>query len=337
MFFGKKPRKDIFSSISGIDPKDEHRDFRLLESFVTDAFEEQKKARRWSIFFKSLTFLYLFFVLLAFYPAFTGGASSGSGGKNESHTAVVKFSGAIATDQPASAGKINAGLRAAFKEDNAKAIILFMNSPGGSPVQSGYVYDEIMRLKKEYPEKKLYAVIEDLGASGAYYIAAAADEIYANRSSLVGSIGVTASSFGFVDFIEKLGVERRHFTAGEHKAFLDPFSPVKEDEKEFWQEVLRSTHEQFVNAVKDGRGERLMITDEITSGLVWNGEQALALGLIDGLGSARYVAREIIGEEELVDYSVREASLQKFLNNFGVSIGSGIAKYFSESEVGMKF
>lgn len=337
MFFGKKSNTDIFSSISGVDPKDEHRDFRLLESFVTDAFEEQKKARRWSVFFKTLTFLYLFFVLLAFYPALTGGLSSGNGEKSEPHTAVVKFSGAIATDQPASAAKINAGLRAAFKEENAKAVILFINSPGGSPVQSGYVFDEILRLKEEYPDKKLYAVIEDLGASGAYYIAAAADEIYANRSSLVGSIGVTASSFGFVDFMEKVGVERRHFTAGEHKSFLDPFSPVKEDEKAFWEDVLQNTHKQFVDAVKEGRGERLTITEEITSGLVWNGEQALVLGLVDGLGSARYVAREIIGEENIVNYSFREAPLQKILNNFGVSIGGGIAKYFSESDVGMKF
>lgn len=329
LFSRVKSQGDVFDNISRIDPNDEHRDFRLMEAFVQDAFSEQKKARRWSIFFKALTFIYLFFALIVFVSPFSGKVSGGAS-KSKSHTAIVKFSGAIAADQKASAAKINAGLRAAFKSEHAKAIVLVMNSPGGSPVQSGYVYDEVLRLKEDNPDKKVYAVIEDLGASGAYYIAAAADEIYANRSSLVGSIGVTASSFGFVDLMGKIGVERRHFTAGEHKAFLDPFSPVKEDEKVFWETVLDSTHEQFIKAVKDGRGERLNITHDISSGLIWNGEQALELGLIDGLGSARFVAREIIGEEDLVDYSFREVPLQAFLKNFGVSVGSGFAKYFSE-------
>jgi protease-4 len=206
--------------------------------------------------------------------------------------------------------------------------MLVINSPGGSPVQAGYVFDEIKRLRLLYPDKKLYAVIAELGASGGYYIAAAADDIYADKASLVGSIGVTASSFGFVDLMKKIGVERRHFTSGEHKAFLDPFSPAKEIESEFWQEVLDVTHQQFIDVVKIGRGDRINQQENLTelfSGLIWNGEQALTLGLIDGLGSPGFVAREIVQAENIVDYSVSPSALEKLTKRLGVSIGSGIA------------
>lgn len=328
MFF----KKDTHSQI---DPTDEHRDFKLMESFVVDAFEEQKKSRRWGIFFKSLTFLYLFVGIMVFYPLMSGNLERPSAKK--SHTAVIRIDGVIATDESASAANINSALRKAFENEHAKAIILAINSPGGSPVQSGYVYDEIFRLRAEYPDKKVYAVIEELGASGAYYIASAADEIYANRSSLVGSIGVTASGFGFVDVMNKIGVERRHFTSGEHKAFLDPFSPVKEDEKAFWQDVLKSTHDQFIDAVKKGRGERLTMTDTITSGLVWNGEQALSNGLVDGLGSARYVAREIIGEDELIGYAQKKSPIAEFMKNFGVSVGEGIGNFLVRNHVELQY
>lgn len=328
MFFKK-------NTSSHVDPNDEHRDFKLMESVVVDAFEEQKKSRRWGIFFKSLTFLYLFVGILVFYPVINGGVERSSAKKD--HTAVIRIDGPIASNESASAANINSGLRRAFKNDHAKAIILAINSPGGSPVQSAYVYDEIYRLRDEYPDKKVYAVIEEIGASGAYYIASAADEIYANRSSLVGSIGVTASGFGFVDTIKKLGVERRHFTAGEHKAFLDPFSPVKEDEKLFWEQVLKSTHVQFIDAVKKGRGERLTITDDITSGLVWNGEQALTNGLIDGLGSARNIARDIIGEEELVGYSQKKSPIAELMKNFGVSVGEGVGHFLMKNNVELTY
>ncbi|MBU2984034.1 S49 family peptidase [Saccharophagus degradans] len=317
MLFRNRP------STTGVDPNDEHRDFKLLEAVVVDAFAEQKKARRWGIVFKTLTFAYLFVVLMLFVA---GAQQSGVVNVTEDHTAVVMVRGAIAGDKEASAPRINAALRAAFENEHAKAIVLAVNSPGGSPVQSAYVYDEIMRLKKEYPDKKVYAVIEDIGASGAYYISAAADEIYANRSSLVGSIGVIASGFGFTGTMEKLGVERRVYTSGENKAFLDPFSPANEQHEEFWEGVLAEVHVQFMDAVKAGRGDRLKDNDTVFSGLIWNGERALEMGLIDGLGSARDVARDVIKHEKLVDYTRRKSPLQELMNSFGVSVGEGIAR-----------
>lgn len=311
------------SKKSQINPNDPNRDWLLLEDLLRDTYSEQKKSRRWGVVFKSLTFVYLFILLGTFFIGARSGGVSVPYAKP--HVAVVRLDGVIAADESASAGKVGEALRNAFKNNQAKAVILAINSPGGSPVQSGYIYDEMLRLRSLHPDKKLYAVIADIGASGGYYVASAADEIYADKASLVGSIGVTASSFGFVEAMNKLGVERRHFTAGEHKAFLDPFSPVKEEEKLFWQEVLQKTHEQFISAVKTGRGDRLTLTEEITSGLIWNGEQALALGLVDGLGGARYVAREVVGEEDLRDYTIKDSPLKMLLQDFGVSIGKGVA------------
>lgn len=307
---------------TSIDPNDEHRDWKLIESVVADAFVEQKKARRWGIVFKSLTFAYLFVVLILFV---NGPRRSGVVLPTESHVAVIRVEGVIAAEESANAADIGEALRNAFENEFAQGVVLAINSPGGSPVQAGYIYDEMMRLKALHPEKELFAVIADLGASGGYYIAAAADQIYANRASLVGSIGVTASGFGFTEAIDKLGVERRHFTAGEHKSFLDPFSPIKAEEKEFWQEVLESIHLQFIAAVQEGRGDRLLMTDEIASGLIWNGEQSLALGLIDGLGSVRSVARDVIGEEDLRDYTIKRSPFKLLLEDLGVSIGKGVA------------
>lgn len=307
---------------NSIDPSDEYRDWRLIESVVADAFVEQKKTRRWGIVFKSLTFAYLFIVLAMFT---IGARNRGITLPTEPHVATIRVEGVIAADEAANAGSIGQALRDAFENEHAEAVILSINSPGGSPVQAGYIYDEMMRLKALHPQKKLYAVIADLGASGGYYIAAAADEIYADKASLVGSIGVTASGFGFTGTLDKLGVERRHFTAGEHKSFLDPFSPLKEDEKEFWQNTLQEIHQQFIAAVKEGRGDRLIMTDEIASGLIWSGEQALALGLIDGLGGVRHVARELVGQEELRDYTVKESPLKLILEDLGVAVGRGIS------------
>lgn len=295
-----------------------------LERFVSENFSEQRRARRWGIFFKTLTFLYLFVVLILFVSSgYVAGPKAG-----EAHTAVVTVSGVIAADQAANANTIVTGLRRAFEAEHSAAVVMVVNSPGGSPVQSGYVYDEIWRLREKYPDKKLYSVITDLGASGGYYMAVAANEIYADKASLVGSIGVTASSFGFVDAIERLGVERRHFTSGEHKAFLDPFSPLKSEEGEFWGGVLANVHAQFIEVVRRGRGDRLKSSSgadgvDIFSGLIWSGEQALELGLVDGLGSPGFVAREIVGVEEVIDYTVKPSPVEALVKQLGVSVGHG--------------
>lgn len=300
----------------------ENNQEKWLSGFMKETFKEQKTARRWGIVFKLLTFTYLFVALFLFVN--TGLFEKDASAKKE-HTAMVVVNGVIASDKEANANSIVTSLRAAFKNEHSKAVMLVINSPGGSPVQSGYVNDEIKRLRGLYPDKKLYAVIAELGASGGYYMAVAADEIYADKSSLVGSIGVTASSFGFVDLMEKVGVERRHYTSGEHKAFLDPFSPAKPEEAAFWQGVLDSTHQQFINVVEAGRGDRLVKGNkDLYSGLIWNGEQALALGLIDGLGSPGSVARDVIKAEDIVDYSVKPSVLNSVTERLGLSIGQGL-------------
>ncbi|PKF62177.1 S49 family peptidase [Psychromonas sp. psych-6C06] len=299
-----------------------------VKGIIKETFAEQRKTRRWGILFKLLTFTYLFVALILILNA----APKGDISAEKSHTALVRVNGVIAADQEANANRIVTGLRDAFKNEHSKAVMLVINSPGGSPVQAGYVYDEMKRLRGIYPEKKLYAVIAELGASGGYYMAAGADFIYADKASLVGSIGVTASSFGFVDLMEKVGVKRRHFTSGEHKAFLDPFSPEKESEAKFWQQVLDVTHQQFIAVVQEGRGDRIKAAEEqekLYSGLIWNGEQALSLGLIDGLGSPGFVAREIVGAEEVVDYSVKSSAINEVIEKLGISIGSGIANQLS--------
>ncbi|MEH6627687.1 MAG: signal peptide peptidase SppA [Motiliproteus sp.] len=287
-----------------------------MEKLIMGLNTEQRKSRRWGIFFKSLTFIYLFAALFLFIPGdWFPKEVSGS----QQHTALVEINGVIAADEDANADTIVTALREAFEDKGTAGVILRINSPGGSPVQAGYVYDEIVRLKQLHPDTKLYSVISDIGASGGYYIAAAADEIYADKASLVGSIGVISSSFGFVDVLKKLGVERRVLTAGEHKAFLDPFTPLKASEKTFWEGVLNTTHKQFISQVKKGRGERLKEDPQLFSGLIWTGEQALELGLIDGLGSAGYVAREIIGEKNIVDFTRNISPLEKMVERFSTS------------------
>lgn len=298
----------------------DEKSWRLLEKTLLATVEERRRARRWGIFFKLLGFTYLLVLLAMFSPALSLKEAARTG----DHTALVEVRGMIADDESASADNIVGSLRAAFKDKHTKGVVLRINSPGGSPVQSGYIYDEIRRLRAAHPDTRLYAVITDLGASGAYYIASAADAIYADKASLVGSIGVTAASFGFVEAMERLGVERRVYTAGEHKAFLDPFQPQKEGEVRFWREVLEVTHRQFIDSVKQGRGERLRDKDhpELFSGLVWSGEQALQLGLVDALGSASHVAREVVGAENLIDFTVRETPFDRFAKK----LGSGVAE-----------
>lgn len=302
------------------------KSWKLLEKTLLASVQEQRRSRRWGIFFKSLTFLYLFGALALFSPLMDFGKGAS---RSTSHTALIEVKGMIADTEAASADNIVGSLRKAFEDEKTKGVILRINSPGGSPVQSGYIYDEIRRLRAQKPNIKVYAVITDLGASGAYYIASAADQIYADKASLVGSIGVTAAGFGFVGTMEKLGVDRRTYTSGEHKAFLDPFQPPKPDETAFWQGVLDTTHKQFIASVKAGRGDRLKDKDhpELFSGLVWTGEQAVGLGLVDGLGSASYVARDIIGEKEMVDYTVQESAFDRFSKKMGSSVAEQIAMW----------
>ncbi|PYC24633.1 signal peptide peptidase SppA [Aquipseudomonas alcaligenes] len=300
--------------------------WNLLEKTLQASVIEQRRARRWGIFFKLLVFVYLFVTLLLFSPLLKL-SKSASASVAESHTALIEVRGMIMAEEEASADNIVSSLRAAFENEKTKGIILRINSPGGSPVQSGYIYDEIKRLRGEYPDIKVYAVISDLGASGAYYIASAADQIYADKASLVGSIGVTAATFGFVGVMEKVGVDRRVYTSGEHKAFLDPFQPPKEEETRFWQGVLETTHKQFIDSVKKGRGERLKVDQhpELFSGLIWSGEQALALGLVDALGSSSYVAREVIGAKDIVDFTREESPLDRFTKKLGASVAERLA------------
>ncbi len=301
------------------------KEWKLIEKTMLQMTAEQRRARRWGVFFKLLTFGYLF-ALLFLFKAEVGSRNQVTNG---SFTAVINVDGVIAAGEDANADDIVAGLRDAFADPGTAAVMLRLNSPGGSPVQAGYVYDEIRRLRSLHPDTKLYAVISDLGASGAYYIAAAADAIYADKASLVGSIGVVASGFGFVESMEKLGVERRNYTSGEHKAFLDPFSPQRDQEVAFWKDVLTKTHQQFISKVKEGRGERLKDDPKMFSGLVWNGEQALALGLIDGLGSPGYVAREVIGAEKMVDFTAQPDPFEKFIQKMGTVVGNTIAGHIS--------
>ena len=307
-----------------VNGKEDAKSWKLLEKTLLAGIQEQRRSRRWGIFFKFLTFTYLFAALLLFTPLMDLGKEASSSG---SHTALIEIEGMIAAKESASADNIVTSLRKAFEDTSTKGVILRINSPGGSPVQSGYVYDEIRRLRAEKPSIKVYAVITDLGASGAYYIASAADQIYADKASLVGSIGVTAAGFGFVGAMEKLGVDRRTYTSGEHKAFLDPFQPQKPDETQFWQGVLDTTHRQFIASVKQGRGERLKDKEhpEMFSGLVWTGEQAVSLGLVDALGSSSYVAREVVGEKNIVDYTVQESPFDRFSKKLGTSIAERIA------------
>ncbi|AZE47698.1 Putative peptidase [Pseudomonas chlororaphis] len=312
-------------SKSAADSADD-KSWKLLEKTLLAGVQEQRRSRRWGIFFKLLTFVYLLVALALFTPLMDmeKTATRGAG-----YTALIEVTGMIADKESASADNIVTGLRAAFEDTKVKGVVLRINSPGGSPVQAGYVYDEIRRLRGLHPDIKVYAVISDLGASGAYYIASAADQIYADKASLVGSIGVTAAGYGFVGTMEKLGVERRTYTSGEHKSFLDPFQPQKPEETQFWQGVLDTTHRQFIASVKQGRGERLKDKDhpELFSGLVWSGEQALQLGLIDGLGSASSVARDVVGEKELVDFTVQESPFDRFSKKLGASVAEHLAMW----------
>ena len=242
-----------------------------------------------------------------------------------SHTAVVTVSGVISSDGEANAEDINQALRAAFEDEGAKAVVLLINSPGGSPVQAGIVSDEMLRLKAIY-KKPLYAVIEETGASAAYYIAASADDIFVDKASVVGSIGVLMDGFGFTDLMQKLGIERRLMTAGENKGFLDPFSETTPRQKAHVQRVLNQIHAQFIEVVRAGRGTRLQETEDTFSGLFWTGEQAVELGLADQLGGLDYVAREVAQAPEIIDYTLRENVAERLVRQFGAAVGAGAVR-----------
>jgi protease-4 len=299
-------------------PKGWERD--VLEKLLMASVTEQRRARRWGVFFKALFMAYLAVVLWMVAEPFGGIARSTS----SKHTAVIDVNGMIADGAETSAENIIEGLRAALQDKGTQGIILRMNTPGGSPVQSAYVYEEIRRIKKEKPDLPIHAVISDLCASGGYYIAAAADKIFVNRASVVGSIGVIMNGFGFVDAIGKLGVERRLMTAGEHKAILDPFRPVSEVEKEHIQGLIDDIHRQFITAVKQGRGQRLKDNPELFSGLVWTGEEGIRLGLVDELGDVRSVAKDIIGAESLVDFTPHDRLLDRLSHRLGTAFGHAL-------------
>ncbi len=312
-----KDTKSPDTSSSGIDEPSGQWERNLVNRLVFAGINEQRRARRWSIFFKSLFALYLLILLLIYLPD----DWSGTGITETRHTALLDLQGVIADDAEASADNIIHGLRAAFEDKNTAGVILRINSPGGSPVQAGYINDEIRRLRDLYPRIPLYAVITDICASGGYYVAVAADKIYADKASLVGSIGVLMDGFGFTGTMEKLGVDRRLITAGEHKGFLDPFSPVKPADMQHVQVLIGDIHKQFIDTVKRGRGKRIKEGADIYNGLVWTGEQSMGLGLIDGIGSSSYVAREVIGEANIVDFTAHENYLDRITERLGVSIG----------------
>ncbi|MDN7133216.1 signal peptide peptidase SppA [Halomonas sp. MC140] len=273
----------------------------MMDRWVGGVLTEQRRTRRWKLFFRLMMLAVVLVVLFAtLYGLFWN--SSSSAGPTQRHLGIVEVNGVIASDSPANAERIVQGLNRAWEAESAAAVVLHINSPGGSPVQSQRIYAEIMRLR-EQGDKPIIAVIEDIGASGAYYIAAAADEIVASPVSLVGSIGVIYAGFGFEEAISRLGVERRVLTAGENKAFLDPFQPLDDDAETFWQGVLSQTHQQFIDDVRAGRGDRLSDSPDIFSGLIWSGEQSIELGLVDQLGSLEQVAREQVGETSWIDYT----------------------------------
>jgi protease-4 len=291
----------------------------VLEKLAMSAVQEQRRARHWGIFFKALTFAYLFLILFMIMGWGGGRAEKSLSGK---HTAMVELNGVIAADSNASADNVISGLQDAFKDKHTQGVILRINSPGGSPVQAGYINDEIRRLRAKYPAIPLYVVVEDMCASGGYYVAAAADKIYVNKASLVGSIGVLMDGFGFTGTMEKLGVERRLLTAGENKGFMDPFSPRNPKHEEFTLGMLAEIHQQFIAVVKAGRGARLKETPDTFSGLFWTGQKAIEMGLADDYGSVDSVARDVIKAEDIVDYTAHEGLADRLAKKFGAGVAS---------------
>jgi protease-4 len=294
-----------------------------LEKLVFATLSEQKSARRWKTFVRlSWLAFFIFLVWMALQRSASVTAAT------TPHTAVVEIKGEIADGADASAEFVNAALRAAFEDKGSQAVVLLINSPGGSPVQAGMMNDEILRLKALY-KKPVYAVVEESCASAAYYVAVSADKIFVDKASIVGSIGVLMDGFGFTGLMEKLGVERRLMTAGANKGFLDPFSPQTETQRVFAQGMLDQIHQQFIGVVKAGRGDRLKETPEMFSGLFWSGQQSVELGLADQVGNLDYVAREVVMAEEIIDYTRRDNVAERLAKKFGAAVGEGAMKAFS--------
>lgn len=291
----------------------------VLQKLALAAVQEQRRSRHWSILFKSLGFLYLFIVL--FLAA--GWFGDDGVGIPKAHTALVDLQGVIASDQ-ASADAVITSLQSAFEDKKTKGVVLRINSPGGSPVQAGQIYDEIRRLRKLHPQVPLYAVVDDICASGGYYVAVGADKIFVDKASIVGSIGVLMDGFGFTETMQKLGVERRLLTAGENKGFLDPFSPVNPEQQAYAKQMLEEIHSQFIATVREGRGKRLKETPDMFTGLVWSGERSIQLGLADEFGSLDTVARDVIKAEDIVDFTKEESLAERLAGRLGATMGKAM-------------
>jgi protease-4 len=304
----------------------------LITKLATAALREQRRARLWGIFFKLLTFAYV--TLLIVLAVDWKGRTDMAGGKK--HTAMVEVTGLIGPGSDASAERVTTALQAAFKDKNTQGVVVRINSPGGSPVQAQAIYDEMRRLRKKYPDIPLYAVVEDICASGGYFVAVGADRIYVARSSIVGSIGVLMNGFGFTGLMEKLGVERRLITAGENKGMLDPFSPLDEKDIRVAKELMGEIHQQFIGVVKEGRGKRLKESPEIFSGLIWSGQKSIDLGLTDAVGSLDSVARDVIKAEDIVDFTQKENIAEKFAKRFGAGVASALMEFAVRSSPGIR-
>jgi protease-4 len=303
----------------GSGSSDDNWERKVIEKVALAAIQEQRRARQWGIFFKLLLFIYLFVLLIVGMGWLS--KKDGSPGK---HTALVEVRGVIAPDSAASADNVMSGLQDAFKDKRTQGVVIRINSPGGSPVQAAHINDEIRRLRAKYPDIPVYAVVEDICASGGYFVAVAADKIYINQSSLVGSIGVRMDGFGFTGTMDKLGVERRLLSAGENKGFLDPFLPMQESQKQHAEVMLNDIHQQFIKVVKQGRGKRLKETPDMFSGLLWVGTKNIEMGLADAIGSIDYVAREVIKAEEIVDFTPRENIAERVAKRFGAAMAEAL-------------
>ena len=303
---------------------------KIIEKLALETLAEQKRRRRWGIFFKILGFVYLTFLIVALGD---WGDTADKLGDGKKHTALIQLNGVIKPTGEASAEKVTEALQAAFKDHGTQGVILRINSPGGSPVQSGIINDEIRRLRAKYPNIPLYAVVEDVCASGGYYVAAAADRIFVDKASIVGSIGVLMDGFGFTGTMDKLGVERRLLTAGENKGFLDPFSPQDAEHRLHAQILLDDIHKQFIDVVRKGRGKRLKESPELFSGLMWTGVKSIELGLTDEFGSMEYVAREVIKAEDIRDYTMRASLTERFAKQFGTDLAEGIMNVIGKAGI----
>jgi len=316
------------------DPTPPNWERAVLERVALRALEEQRRSRQWSALFKILWFIFAFLVLAGWMGWIGRGEKDMAAATAGKHTAVVDLDGVIAPEGKASAERIIKGLDRAFKDPGTQGVILRINSPGGSPVQAGYINDEMRRLRAKYPKVPLYAVVEDLCASGGYYVAVGAERIYVDKASLVGSIGVIINSFGFTGAMDKLGIERRAYVSGENKDFLDPFAPENPEQRAYAQKMLDQIHEQFIKVVREGRGKRLKESPEMFSGLVWTGEQSVALGLADGFGSTAYVAREVIKADKIVDYTPEETVFEALSRRLGTAFGAAFGRAAAEATAG---